>query len=531
VNRRSKRGLVLRVYRFLSRLGHWKKVSILTIAVFTVGFRLALSHTLPHPQPAGHDEFSYLLGGDIFAHGRIAEPPHPLWKFFESVQVISRPVYAPKYPPAQSAFLAMGQAVFHDPFYGVLISVGMFATAMCWMLQAYVGPAWSLLGGVCTALYFGAGHYWTESYWGGAVAGLGAALFIGAFGRLVKGRSANYAVVLGAGALLLMTSRPYEGSALIIFLSVALLVTAWKQRSPISRRLAALSMAGLGAAALLPMAYNFGVTGNALKLPYTLYMEQYATAPIFWFQAPPPPKRFENAAIQTTAERYDIAAYKEIRSFSVPGRVQQNILTILGTTIFDGGGLGLVTLLFVPLFQRDSTVRLFTLCATLLVILLAVEIVLFLHYMAPLIVVGTLLSCLVLDRLWRFRRTPCKDRVLLVGVLSAFMIAGPAWRAGRALGGHSGQLHTSGGFGFRRAEVARSILAHPGNHVVFVHFTPEQSPNVTWVANGADIDGARLVWAHDRGAENHELQEYFPGRTFWSLEDRTDGIRLSPYMK
>ena len=62
-----------------------------------------------------------------------------------------------------------------------------------------------------------------------------------------------------------------------------------------------------------------------------------------------------------------------------------------------------------------------------------------------------------------------------------------------------------------------------------MHLTPEQSPNVTWVANGADIDGERLVWAHDRGPENHELQEYFAGRTFWSLEDRANGIRLTPY--
>jgi hypothetical protein len=59
-----------------------------------MGFRLLLSFVLPHPQPASHDEFSYLLGADIFAHGRVTARPHPLWKFFESVQVISWPVLA-----------------------------------------------------------------------------------------------------------------------------------------------------------------------------------------------------------------------------------------------------------------------------------------------------------------------------------------------------------------------------------------------------------------------------------------------------
>jgi len=318
---------------------------------------------------------------------------------------------------------------------------------------------------------------------------------------------------------------------LVLFVSVALLAKLWKIRRSISRRVAVLPIAGLAVAVLLTMAYNVGVTANALKMPYMLYAEQYATAPALWILPPPPPKHFENSALEDTSQRYELAAYKEVVSNSVPGRVGQNLLTILGITIFDGGGLGLLVFAFVPLFQRDSAVRLFASCAGLLLASLAVETYLFLHYMAPLVVVGTLLSCLMLDRLWRLRGKACKDRILLVGVLSVLMIAGPAWRAVRAIGGHSGQLHTSGGFGFRRAEVARSILAHPGNHVVFVHFTPEQSPNVTWVANGADIDGARLVWAHDRGTENHELQEYFAGRTFWLLEDRTDGIRLSPYMK
>jgi len=136
---------------------------------------------------------------------------------------------------------------------------------------------------------------------------------------------------------------------------------------------------------------------------------------------------------------------------------------------------------------------------------------------------------MMLDRLWKRRKTSCRDRVVLVGVLSAMMLVGPAWRAVQAMGGHPGQLYTNGGFGLRRAEIAQSILKQPGSHVVFVHYNPEQSPNVAWVANGADIDGARLIWAHDRGAENRELQEYFKGRTFWRLEDRAGKVTLVPY--
>jgi hypothetical protein len=266
-----------------------------------------------------------------------------------------------------------------------------------------------------------------------------------------------------------------------------------------------------------------------VKLPYMLHLDQYATAPVFWFQDPPAPKHFENAALQAISEDYEIPEYKEIHSLSLVGRLGRNLMTIFATALFDGGGLGLVPLLFLPFFQRDRAVRLFTWCAGLLVVTLLVETYLFLHYMAPLIVIGTLLTCVMLDRLWKRRKTSCSDRILLVCVLSGLMIVGPAWRAVRALGGHSVQLYSSGGFGFRRAEIAQTILKQPGSHVVFVHYTPERSPNVPWVANGADIDGSRLIWAHDRGAENRELQEYFKGRTFWYLEDRAGNVTLAPY--
>src|SRR5271156_784312 len=204
------------------------------IAVFCLSFfgRIALLPIEPFMAPNIHDEFSYLLASDTFAHGRLTNPTPPLWHHFEGFYVLLQPTFQSKYGAAQPLFMALGQRLTGTPRTGILLSMALAAASMCWMLQAYLPAEWALLGGLLAVVRISWFSYFGNAYWGGSVAILGGCLLLGAAARIERQSRARDGLLMALGLLLLANARPFEGA--LISLPVCL-YTAWiltRERAP-----------------------------------------------------------------------------------------------------------------------------------------------------------------------------------------------------------------------------------------------------------------------------------------------------------
>ena len=163
---------------------------------FTLNIGIAFHRGIP--RPLIHDEFSYLLAADTFAHGRLTNPTPLFFEHFETPQELVKPTRMSKYPPGQGLVIALGQIISGMPIVGVWISTAAACAAIYWMLLGFVARSWALTGGVMAAAS-PALLDWSQVYWGGSVAVLGGALLLGGWGRLMIRTSPGASILLWDG--------------------------------------------------------------------------------------------------------------------------------------------------------------------------------------------------------------------------------------------------------------------------------------------------------------------------------------------
>lgn len=480
------------------RIARRKRLVVGLAAFLPVAIRLALLPVMPVPVPQAHDEFSYLLAADTFAHGRLANPAPPVPSFFESIHILVRPSYASIYPPAQGLVLAIGKSTTGSGWAGVLLSAALMTASVCWMLQGWVSPAWALAGTILLIVRLDIFSYWANSYWGGAVAACGGALILGAAPRLIERRSRAASVLLGIGVAILANSRPFEGAVFTALTACWMLCKC--RRVPflwpaISILLLTLLFIGY---------YSFRITGNPFLPPYVFYRETAAIAPHFTFSRPPRAEPHWDYSVLRDFYMSEMHDYEIARARPV-------LAALKNAQVYWRFYVGL--LLTVPLLAalQDRRARpLFGLLVFFFLIALAPQVWHSPHYAAPAAGLAFLIITLGMARLrgWAART------ILIASVI--FMLRIGSVHAARDPGSRwSGWAN--GADGFNREPVLRQ-LASGRRHLVVVRYGPHHDPNQEWVYNDADIEQARVVWARDKGPfENGELLRHFQDRQIWLL--------------
>jgi hypothetical protein len=511
-----------------SRLAERKELAIFSIAMATIVIRLCLLWFFPVPYPQVHDEFSYLLAGDTFAHGRLTNPTPPMWVFFDTIHVNQQPTYMSKYPPAQGAVLAFGELLGH-PWIGVLLSGGVMCGAVLWMLQGWLPPRWALLGATLVMLKVALFSYWMNSYYGAFVPAIGGALVAGALPRILHSWRTWQAVIMGIGAVILANSRPFEGALFCLPVFVVFLARLCRRRGPswriaVSRFVLPICVIGILGGAFMAY-YNWRGTGSALVFPYALNEKTYFSTPSFSWQKMGLPLQYANPQFE---QFYNVGMRQYwlqsgVNSWSKA--VSKAGYIVLISVFFYLWPQLLVSLLVLGRVLRDRRVRFLMLqIALVFSSFLLIRARFNPHYTGP--VVGAIFA-LVTQGMRHLRHWQSWDRPVGIGVTRVVvlfaMLLAPFNLDNKSRFAPPDPIQF-------RAQFMNELDAMPGQHLVIVHYSPQHSVFREWVYNGADIDGSKVVWAREiPGVSLQPLFDYFHGRQVWLAEPDASPPRLSRY--
>ena len=494
------------------------------------------------PTPRIHDEYAHLLAGHTFAQGRWAAEPHPHAEHFASINVLSEPVYASKFPPGQGLVIAIGLVTLGSAHAGIALSAGAFVCALFFMLQRLHSRRWALWGCALASVQMVLFGYWGATFWGGYVAATGGALVAGVCLDAWRNRTINVslAVLLMAGLWLLSVSRPMYGllmSAPFVLLWLARVWSEWRHRPAFG----AIVVFALGAAGILGFqaTYNRAVTGQPQVFPHALYQETYGHPAIFlWSRSGVPKNDGKNEKFYFIHDAFEPESIIEARD-----NLAQHVgLKGLVHWLFFLGPFNTVLLLGLRGVARAARYRLVLGVTGLVLLFDLVTPWLMPHYIAPVtaLLVSLLTACAgVLYA--RFSSVPAL-RGLIAGFPLVLLVLYGALQ-GWQLRSLPPELWLDRWIFFQemgsqpnrdKQNITTRLIAGGNEHIVLV---PQERPlpqpmrHNGWVNNLAPIDDQPVLWAWDLGAKsNAALRAYYPSRRVWLLVFGDDGrASVEPY--
>jgi hypothetical protein len=261
------------------------------------------------------------------------------------------------------------------------------------------------------------------------------------------------------------------------------------------------------------MAYfNWRVTGKPLLMPYALHEQQYAAAPVLVFQKPVPMPHYRVPEIEEALRYGELGNYTEQRSLEGFLRGVAKKLAGLSDDFLYGSPLAIGFLFAVVLLPRNRRARALWLVTLLFLAAFLVVVWHFAHYAAPGIAAMLILMILGLRRLRVLQRRCARaGQAIFHAVLAITLLC--------YLYGFLTGVGNDTNIGLPRQAIIDRLSQTPQRHLIFVKYLPGHSFGWEWVENGADIDGAKILWARDQGdAGNWALLDRYTGRQAWMLE-------------
>jgi hypothetical protein len=501
-------------------------LSLALIVVIAIGGPLALRPMLGFPDPIVADEFSLMLQAKTYLSGKLVNAVTLTPNFAAEWDILS-PTYASQYPVLRSFPLLVGYAVGVGAWGGVVLSMAALTAAVYWMVSLWINTRYAFVAALLVILRFGLFSLWVNSYWGGAFTALGGVLLLGAF-KLLRSRPMVVAgAIFGLGAVILMTTRPYEGLFFAAPIGVGLAIY-FVRSSAVVRK----SLAAPGAVAAVLVAGGFGLTfadnkaatGDWRVSPYFAYEKANgqppALLPVRWDRPLHSPVRYD-----WSQRRRDADARQYERREAWRDLVRAEMFRVRNYwNFYVGFALLLPFFVGVWALRREPAVLL---SAAVLGLALTVGSYDFAHYASPGFGFVILAVMLGFRNLRRWRPGGVPFGLALSTTLPLALVFGAAIPLSSALfGAPAFPMWTDNFFDTpccwlrpRSLHVAveNEINRGEGPNLIIVDAGPRAPMSEVMIGNEPDVGNARTIWVNDDPEFNIATIDRYPDRRIWRL--------------